>query len=165
MEKTVLMIRHAKSSWDMSGQPDFDRPLNERGKLDAPVMAKRMLDKGIAIDAFISSTAKRAFSTAKRFAKVYKVAEENIIPVPDLYHASTKDFYKAISETDNRYNHIAVFSHNPGITEFVNELTNTQIDEMPTCAIFAIKMTINNWNEFKSATKEYWFFDYPKLAR
>jgi phosphohistidine phosphatase len=70
--KSILMIRHAKSSWDDPGQPDFDRPLNERGKQDAPSMAKRLLEKSVAIDAFISSPAKRARKTASLFAAEYK---------------------------------------------------------------------------------------------
>ena len=74
--KQLLLIRHAKSSWDDFSINDFDRPLNERGKKDAPVMAKRLLDKGIAIDAFISSPAKRAKKTAEIIAKEYKAEKE-----------------------------------------------------------------------------------------
>ena len=61
--KTLYIIRHAKSSWGDFSLPDFERPLNERGKKDAPEMAKRLLDKKINIDAFVSSPAKRAKST------------------------------------------------------------------------------------------------------
>jgi phosphohistidine phosphatase len=67
--KTLLLIRHAKSSWDTPSQKDFDRPLNDRGHHDAPAMAERLLDKGIKIDAFISSTANRALTTARYFAR------------------------------------------------------------------------------------------------
>lgn len=160
--KTVLIVRHAKSSWDFSTLNDFDRALNERGHKDAPVIGKRLFDKGIEINAFISSTAKRAFTTASYIAEAYGVKEKDIIKVPELYHAAPPVFYNVINEVDNQFNNIAIFSHNPGITDFVNQLTNRQIDNMPTCAVFAVKVNIDNWKDFKKAEKEFWFFDYPK---
>lgn len=141
---------------------DFDRPLNDRGHRDAPIMAKRLLDKQISIDAFISSTAKRAFTTATYFAEAYGLKEKNIIKVPELHHAAASVFYNVIGKVDNAYNTIAVFSHNPGISEFVNELTDTKIDDMPTCGIFAVTVHTDNWKDFLSAKKDFWFFDYPK---
>lgn len=161
--KSLLIIRHAKSSWDNLSQKDFDRPLNERGHHDAPMMAKRLLNKKINIDAFISSPAKRAFTTCKYFASAYGVKENKIILVPYLYEASVMDFYDAVSNADNSFSSIAVFSHNPGITAFVNLLSNTQIDNMPTCGVFAVKADTDNWQDFTSSKKIFWFFDYPKL--
>lgn len=160
--KQLILIRHAKSSWDFSVLNDFDRPLNERGHKDAPMMSKRLLDKKIAIDAFISSTAKRAFTTAAYFADMYDVKEKNIIKVPELYHAASAVFYDVIKKVDNNLNTIAVFSHNPGITDFVNQLTNTRIDDMPTCGVFAVIIKTECWKDFANAEKAFWFFDYPK---
>lgn len=160
--KSVLVIRHAKSSWDDLSQPDFDRPLNERGKLDAPDMAIRLLDKSIAIDAFISSPAKRARKTASLFAAVYGYDKENLILVPELYLAAPHNFFEAIARAPAAANTIAVFSHNPGITEFVNMLTEVRIDDMPTCAIYGVKAAIKDWSAFKEAAKSFWLFDYPK---
>ncbi len=160
--KQLLIIRHAKSSWDFSTLTDFDRPLNERGHRDAPVMAKRLLDKQIKIDAFISSTAKRAFTTATYFAEAYGSEEKDIIKIPELYHAAPPTFYDVISRVAEKLDTIAIFSHNPGITDFVNELTNTRIDNLPTCSVFAVKIDIDNWKYFKKAGKEFWLFDYPK---
>ena len=161
--KQLLLIRHAKSSWDSLSQKDFDRPLNDRGHRGAPMMAKRLLDKKIDIDAFISSPAKRAFTTCKYFAETYNVKEKNIIAIPELYHAPVKNFYEVIINTDDVFNTIAIFSHNPGITEFVNELTDAAIDNMPTCGIFGVKAAISHWKDFEAAAKTFWFFDYPKL--
>ena len=70
--KTLLLIRHAKSSWDDPGLSDYERPLNDRGKKDAPMMAERLYERGIKIDAFISSPARRARKTAEQFVKQYK---------------------------------------------------------------------------------------------
>jgi phosphohistidine phosphatase len=161
--KQLLLIRHAKSSWDVPLQKDFDRPLNKRGNKDAAEMAERLLDRKIKIDAFLSSPAERAVSTCAYFAKAYEVKKKEIIQIEKLYNARVENFYKVISEVDNSSDTIAVFSHNPGITEFANELTDVHIDDMPTCSIFAVKADIKKWDEFTEAEKLFWFFDYPKL--
>lgn len=125
-------------------------------------MAARLLDRKVTIDAFIASTAKRARKTAALFIKEYGGDKEDIILAPALYLAGPEAFYDAIAKAPASANTIALFAHNPGITEFANELTDVRIDDMPTCAIFAIKVDIKDWAEFKDAQKEYWFFDYPK---
>jgi phosphohistidine phosphatase len=157
------IIRHAKSSWDNASVNDFDRTLNDRGKKDAPAMAKRLMAKKISIDAIVSSPAKRAKKTASFFAEEYGFEENNIIYKTELYAAPQEVFYDVIKKLDNLFHHIALFSHNPGITEFANSLTAVRIDDMPTCSIFAVKLNIKNWNDFRAAEKEFWFFDYPKL--
>jgi phosphohistidine phosphatase len=160
--KQLLLIRHAKSDWGDFSLPDFDRPLNERGKRDAPVMAQRLRDKEIGIDAFIASPAKRAKKTAGFFAEAYKKEKDEIIFHEKLYGAAEPVFYDVIASTNNKFNSIAIFSHNPGITDFANLLTNARIDNIPTCGIFAIKIDCEAWADFKNARKEFWFFDYPK---
>jgi phosphohistidine phosphatase len=161
--KSLLLIRHAKSSWDFNVE-DFERPLNERGNKNAPEMAKRLLKKDIKIDALVSSPAKRALSTATYFAEEYGKKVKNIIIVPALYNAAAESFYTAIEDLDNDDKTVAIFSHNPGITEFANSLTDTRIDDMPTCAVFALKVDIKKWKDFREAKKEFWFFDYPKAG-
>lgn len=158
--KTVLLIRHAKSDWPY-GVDDFDRPLNQRGLRDAPEMAKRVLKRKIAIDAFISSTAKRAFTTCAFFAEAFD-AKDRIIPVSRLYHAPPEIFAQVIASADAQYASIALFSHNPGITEYINELGIARLDNMPTCGVFAVRAHCSLWQEFATAQKEFLFFDYPK---
>jgi phosphohistidine phosphatase len=160
--KSVLLVRHAKSSWDTPGVPDFDRPLNNRGEHDAPMMAKRLLEKKVPIDIFISSSAKRARNTAAFFAEEYGQNKEQVILVPELYQASPEIFFSAISNAPAQANHIAIFAHNPNITEFANLISGIRIDDMPTCSIFAVKADIKDWPEFMNVKKEFWFFDYPK---
>lgn len=160
--KTVLLIRHAKSSWGDLNLPDFERPLNDRGKADAPKMAKRIYNKDITIDTFISSPAKRAKKTAEIFAERYGLKKSDIVLVPELYHASDLIFFQAISNAPRKSKTIAIFSHNPAITEFANRLTETRIDNMPTCSIFAVQADIKNWAEFEQAPKKLYFFDFPK---
>lgn len=160
--KTLILIRHAKSSWDQIGIDDFDRPLNERGKKDAPEMAKRLKDKGMELDHLISSPAKRARKTARYFAEEFGFKKDEISLIDELYGASRSEFLKVVSEIDDRKNTVALFSHNPGITEFASSLTNIRVDDMPTCAMFALQVETANWKNFSGAAKKFLFFDYPK---
>lgn len=160
--KQLLLIRHAKSSWADFSVKDFDRPLNDRGKRDAPAMAQRLLAKKISIDAFVASPAKRARKTAEYFAEQYGRKKGGIIFIEELYLATPAVFESVVSELNDRYETVAIFSHNNGITEYANTLTSTRVDEMPTCAIFAVKAEVESWKDFASAEKQFWFFDYPK---
>ena len=160
--KTLLLIRHAKSSWADDGLSDFDRPLNDRGKKDAPVMADRLYERGIKIDAFISSPAKRAKKTAEQFAKRYKKQEEELILKTELYLAGEETFYSVLEKLDDNFDCVAVFSHNPGITDFANSLTDARVDNIPTSGIFAVSIEAKKWNKFREAKKNFLFFDYPR---
>jgi phosphohistidine phosphatase len=160
--KQLLIIRHAKSSWELTALSDFDRQLNERGHTDAPMMAKRLLDKKITINAFISSTAVRALTTATYFAGTFQLKKDSILQIDELYNASANTILKVVTGLSKTIETVALFAHNPGITDFANMLTTTQIDNMPTCGIFAVKAQCKDWADFGKAKKEFWFFDYPK---
>ena len=159
--KSLYLIRHAKSNQEL-GVEDFERPLNDRGKKDAPAMGKRLQNKGLTIDAFISSPAKRAKQTAELFAKKAGFREDAIQYLPDLYLADPAALRKVIEGMDDRYGSAAIFAHNPGITEMANLLTDARIDNMPTCAIFAVSISTDRWADFMQAERAYLFFDYPK---
>ena len=161
--KQLLLIRHAKSNWNDPSLADFDRPLNDRGKKDAPEMAKRLSDKKIKINAFVSSPAKRARQTCKHFAKKFEFKKKDIVLEPRLYEAGDDSFYNVVEDLKNKWDSVAIVSHNPGISSFANSLTGTKIDDMPTCSVFAIKIDTKKWKDFRTAKKEFWFFDYPKL--
>ena len=160
--KTILLVRHAKSSWENFSLSDEERPLNERGKKNAPEMAHRLLKKKIKIDAFITSPAKRAKSTAEYFAKEYDIDKKKIIIVPELYMANNQAFIQTIRNAPPSANSIAIFSHNDGITNFANSLSNARIDNMPTCAVFAVTSEIIDWAQFEPGKNDFYFFEYPK---
>jgi len=160
--KTLLIVRHAKSSWDQNVDSDFDRPLNDRGRRDAPTMAQRLVKTGIKIDAFVSSPAKRARQTAELFIHEFDRKAKEIRFIPELYHASPETLRDVVTALDDKDGSVAVFSHNPGITSFVNSLTSVRLDNMPTCAIFAVTIPISHWKEFMTVPAEFKFFDYPK---
>ncbi len=164
--KTLYIIRHAKSSWTDFTKPDFDRPLNDRGNKDAPEMAKRLLKRRVDIDAFVSSPAERAKKTCKHFCAAFDANPDKIIFIDKLYHASTQTFYDVIHELNDKYREVAIFSHNPGITDFVNTLCeNIRVDNMPTCGAFGIELNIKEWKDFKEKENQFLFFDYPKANR
>jgi phosphohistidine phosphatase len=160
--KTLILVRHAKSSWDKIGMDDIDRPLNERGKEDAPIMAKRLKNKKIQVDVFISSPAKRAHKTCKYFAEEYGIEKKEIVLIDKLYGASVSAFFEVVSSIEGRYKTAIIFSHNPGITEFANTLTSVHVDNMPTSSMFAVQAETNSWTDFLKSEKSFLFFDYPK---
>ncbi|PWT75352.1 MAG: phosphohistidine phosphatase [Bacteroidetes bacterium] len=162
--KTLYLIRHAKSSWESSDTNDFDRPLNERGKKNAPEMAKRLVLRKLEIGQFISSPAKRARTTAALFIKEFGRKENEILLVPELYEASAPAFGKVVSQIDASINSAAIFAHNPGISDFANSLTDVRVDNIPTCGIFAVNAIVDDWQQFMNTKRTFLFFDYPKLA-
>src|SRR5947209_3044939 len=122
--KTLIVVRHAKSSWSDADKDDHDRPLNSRGKKDAPEMAKRLRKRDIKVDLFLSSTALRARTTAAYFADEYDVSKKDIVLEEKLYLAPAEAYYEVLSKLDNKHDTVAVFGHNPGITAFVNHLSH-----------------------------------------
>lgn len=160
--KTLFIIRHAKSDQSFFGN-DFERPINDRGKADAPVMAERLLKRAGLVNALISSPATRAKQTAQHFARAFQVPETDIFFISALYHAPSEVFYDVIAALPQNLDTVAIFAHNPGITHFVNSLdTGTRVDNMPTCAIFGIEADILNWADFAKTKRRFLFFDYPK---
>lgn len=161
--KELILVRHAKSSWENAALDDFDRPLNERGKKDVITMSEKLLARNVKPDLFISSPAKRTWTTARAFAKTFKVKSDDIELITPLYQALPSEFYSVIKEIDNKHNCVVMFTHNTGLTDFANELTNVHVDNVPTCGIYAVKVDCDNWKDFAKCNKHFWFFDYPKL--
>ena len=160
--KTLILVRHAKSDWTEIGLSDSERPLNERGKKDAPEMAKRLKKKGLKIDVFVSSPAKRALRTARYFAEAFDEKKDDIQVEKTLYGALPSQFEQVVAAFKDKDDIVALFSHNPGITEYVNTLCSVHTDNMPTCSIFAVQAEVDSWTEFDKAEKKFLFYDYPK---
>lgn len=160
--KTLYLVRHAKSSWDEPILDDFSRPLNERGKRDAPNMAKRLKEKRVVLDLLITSSAVRANATANEIAKVLNYDQHKIKMLPVLYHASPEKILDVLSQVSDKYNVVMLVGHNPGLNEFINALTELKIDNVPTCGIAAFKLNINTWKELEMKEETLLFYDYPK---
>lgn len=125
-------------------------------------MAKRVKEKGIQLDHLLSSTAKRARKTAKYFAEEFGFKKDDIVLIEGLYGATQTEFLQTVKDINDKYSTVALFSHNPGITDFASSLTNVRIDDMPTCAVFALHIEMDSWKDFMNAEKNFLFFDYPK---
>lgn len=160
--KTLILVRHAKSDWGNEGLSDSERPLNERGKKDAPEMAERLKKKGLKIDAFISSPAKRAFRTARYFASEFGADKDDIQTEKVLYGALPAQFEQVVANAKDKDDTIVLFSHNPGITDYANSLCSVHTDNIPTCGMFAVQAPVKSWKDFKQAEKSFLFYDYPK---
>ena len=160
--RSLILIRHAKSSWENFEVSDFDRPLNDRGKRDAPEMADRLQKRGIRPDLLLVSTAKRTRKTADSFITAWSLPATQVSYLDELYLASPTTLRNILAALPGQVHTVAVISHNNGLTDFANELTDVRIDNIPTCGIFAVRAPVDNWSQFIEGSKEFWFFDYPK---
>ena len=149
--KKAVIIRHAKSSWSDMSLKDIERPLNTRGNRDAPRMAELLHDYIEAIDKFYTSPATRAKSTALYFAK-------------EMYFGSEAELLETVQLASDSEDCIALFSHNPKITYFVNSFTDKHIDNVPTCGIAILSADIESWSEFNERTADVSKLLFPKLV-
>ena len=148
--KTLLLLRHAKSSWKDTTLEDHERPLNERGKKDAPVMGEYLKNKNLAPDLIISSTAKRAKDTSKLVAK-YCRYNKDIQSSKSLYGTSIKDYLNTIGGIAKEYDRVLLIGHNPVLEEVLETVTGEQI-RMKTCSLVHISLPIKFWKEVKDDT-------------
>ena len=145
--KTLFLVRHAKSSWSTPGMRDFDRPLNERGMNDAPKMASFLHKSGMTPDFLVSSPAKRALTTARFFAAVFKINESDIVLNSDIYEAEPTEILRIISELPETYSTATIFGHNPAFTDIANRFSDDIIENVPTCGVVCIRSRAEKWNE------------------
>lgn len=160
--KTLFVIRHAKSSWDDPSLAGFDRPLNKRGRKDAPDMGKRLRKKNVVPDLMVSSPAERAITTCYHIAREIGYPEHKITTDKNLYHAEDTQLLSIIQALDNQHNTVCIFGHNPGLTDFVNLLANAGIDNIPTCGVVCCSLAVQSWQEASAGNATVTFFDYPK---
>jgi phosphohistidine phosphatase len=125
-------------------------------------MGKKLLKKNTRIDQFVSSPALRAKTTAELFVAEYDRKQKEILLVPSLYNADPDAFYEVVGKLDDAYDHVALFSHNPGITDFASSLTSAHISHMPTSSVFAVTAPVDSWKNFSSAEKSFLFFYKPE---
>lgn len=158
----LTLIRHAKSAWDDPSLGDFDRPLNARGRRDAPVMAKRLCDLARRPERLVSSPARRAISTAQVFAEALALPPPAIALEPSIYDASLAMLIDVVRALDPGARHVALFGHNPGFSELARWLATCPFHEMPTCAIASLELQISAWNELGPGCGRLAHYLYPK---
>ncbi len=160
--KRLVLIRHAKSSWKNPGLTDFERSLNGRGKRDAPVMGKRLKNRGVKPDLVISSPAKRALKTAGIIAKEIGYPVKKIVTDAAIYGEGASAILNLIRNFDDSHHLVILFGHNPDFTTLPERLTNDRIGNMPTCGVFCVDLDIDSWKEVAEGEGICVFFDYPK---
>ena len=158
--RKLILLRHAKSSWKDTSLDDFDRPLNRRGKKDAPIMADKLSMRKIKIDLIISSPAKRTTETAKIFANILGYQSE-IIFNDKLYEASYNDILEVINLIDDKYQNVLLVCHNPGITDLANYISNYFIENISTSGMVGLSTSIR-WKNISENGCSFLFYDYPK---
>lgn len=162
--KKLIVFRHGKSSWDNDRLSDFDRPLNERGFEQVPMMANVLLTYEMVPDLIKVSSAKRTRQTVEGIIKTTNWNQEKVEFDEDLYHASVGDLTKAIHSTDNKVKTLMFVGHNPGLTQLINFYSDAQLDNLPTSAFCIIEFSdINDWKEIDyGITGTLTCFEYPK---
>ncbi|MBF8260085.1 MAG: phosphohistidine phosphatase SixA [Actinobacteria bacterium] len=161
--KTVLLVRHAKSSWKDPGLKDFDRPLNKRGKRDAPFMGKALKERRIHPDLILSSPAKRARQTARVIAEAIGYPKKKIVFDEAIHHAPARALLELVRKQGDANRTIMLFGHNPGFNDLADILLKDgTARKMPTTGVYCIRFGVARWREVKEGTGALDFFDYPK---
>lgn len=162
--KYLYLVRHAKSSWDYPELSDFERPLNKRGKRNAPEMGLRLASRNLKLDAIVSSPANRALTTAKTIADQLEFAQDKIIEDKSVYHASSRSILSTINRFLDQWKTVMLVGHNPGFTDLANYLKQPDyyISNVPTCGVVAIEFATNQWGDISKHSGRLLFFDYPK---
>ncbi len=143
--KTLLILRHAKSSWSNPGLADIDRPLNKRGKRDAPRMGALLLEQELVPDIILCSPAVRAKKTAKAVSE--GSGHEGEIEIhPDFYPGDPDTFIETLYSLPDQIGTVMIVAHNPGLEEFLYVLTGESA-RMPTSALAQLSLPIDKWFE------------------
>lgn len=161
--KLLYVLRHAKSSWATPGEADFDRPLNERGLADATRMGEWLKKLKFCPQHVAVSTANRTRQTAALLLKALECPDADVHYLDSLYHAFPAQITAVVRAFPPSVQTGMVVAHNPGITEFVNSVSDQfRVDNMPTCCIAGIRIAADDWRQYAGAEKEVFLFEYPK---
>jgi phosphohistidine phosphatase len=143
--KTLFLIRHAKSSRDDPTLSDKERPLNDRGRRDAPRMGERLAKQDVRPDIILSSPAVRALATAEIIAKKLDYDIKDIVVDDRLYAAAPGDLLEIIQGLGDNIKRVMLFGHNPELSELAHRLSH-KISDMPTCAVAEFSFDTKSWS-------------------
>ena len=163
--KRLFLVRHAKSYWECDWLTDLERPLNERGKRDAPRMGSILSTNYERPQLLISSPASRAYTTARIIAVGMGYPPEDIRLVEGIYEAMSRDLLRIIGETDDDVSSLMAFGHNPTMTTVANRLTNAGIENVPTTGIVIVDFEVDSWRKAVETIGKLVAFEYPKKYR
>ena len=161
--KSLYLMRHAKSSWSFEDLTDEQRPLNGRGREDAPRMGQALVKRNIKLDLLLSSAAVRALTTAALVAKEIDYAHERIVVRPEIYHADVQTLLDIVRSCPDEADSVLLVGHNNTISEFANLLSPGALhEEMPTAGIVCLHIQVDRWADVDQSKTEFYFFDRPR---
>lgn len=160
--KTLYLLRHAKSSWDFDHLSDHDRPLNNRGRTDAPLMGEQLAKRHIRPDLLLSSPAVRALTTASIVARELGYDMDRIRVDANLYHADRQELLRVIKATEPEVEELMLVGHNDGLTDLANHLSPEYVDNIPTTGVMSLSFTCDAWQDIAKQNARFNFFDFPK---
>lgn len=161
--KRLMLVRHAKSSWKDESLEDFDRPLNRRGEKAAPKMAAHLEKMLPCPDLIVASPAARTKKTARIFARHFNYDEEKIFLNTRLYMCESRTLLDVISYLPNDADFVALFGHNPALSEVIGQLCDLNIVNFATSAALVIDFDCDSWKNCTSPLGKARLFISPKL--
>ena len=161
MQKCLTIIRHAKSDWSRACA-DHERGLNDRGRGDAQRMGVALAEKHFAPDAVFCSTALRARLTLQKLSACWQNFNQAVTFDAALYLASLDELVAYLQAVDNSYSNIALLGHNPGLTQLCNCLADDTLDNLPTCGVYSLGLSIDDWRALSQGAGHQIYFITPK---
>ena len=146
--KTVIFVRHGKSSWEYQVD-DKDRPLKERGIRDAHLVADNLQSKKYTVDFAFSSPANRALHTCMIFLRTLNYSLENLQISDSLYDFSGDSIHQFLKALDNAFNTVLFFGHNYAFTNLVNMLGDQYVENLPTAGMAIIELDVEKWADLQ----------------
>jgi len=159
--RRLTLIRHAKSSWNDIGMDDFDRPLNSRGLLNAPVMGAMLQKDQVCFDLVVSSPALRAVTTAQLIAEKIDYPLGSIREDAAIYESTVKTLIEVIHSLGDEYASVALVGHNPGISGLTYFLSNQSILSFPTCAVAELELSVDHWSDVSAKSGNILRYNHP----
>lgn len=160
--KQLILVRHAKSSWQQPELDDFERPLNHRGERDAPVMGERLARSGLRPELILSSPARRARATAEVLADRLGLAPAQVRFEAGIYEAAPEDLLRLIRSREESLGRLLLVGHNPGLLELGQLLAPEAPDRFPTCAVLALAFEVASWRQIAPRGGRLLWYDFPK---
>ena len=160
--KTIILTRHAKSSWKSDAASDFERPLNKRGIGDVPVMAERLRVHGVALQLVVSSTAVRALQTAQMLMNELPLGKELLTTTDAIYEAPAREIIDQLRQLPEETNTAMMVGHNPGMSSACNYLSKEALVQMSTLAMVCLELDIDQWDDVYPDCATMRWHDYPK---
>ena len=162
--KTLILVRHAKSSWSDRSLPDQERPLNKRGERAARHLGRRLAKRARRPALIVSSPAQRALRTARLLARRLDYSGRSIVIETDLYAHPVSDLLRVVQSLSDQYACVMLIGHNPEFTELARRFC-PRITRMPTCAAATLTFDVRSWADVSRQSVARMKFEYPKRKR